>query len=54
LKDVDSEEKIAEAVQATFMNDRILMEEQNYVAKYHKPEAVVQKLMSIYASVMKG
>jgi hypothetical protein len=31
-----------------------LIEEQNYVAKYHKPEAVVAKLMKIYDSVMEG
>jgi glycosyltransferase involved in cell wall biosynthesis len=54
LKGVNSEEKIAAAVRAAFANDRLLIEEQNYVAKYHKPEAVVTKLMNIYDSVMKG
>jgi glycosyltransferase involved in cell wall biosynthesis len=54
LKDVNSEEKIAAAVRTTYANERILIEEQNYVAKYHKPEAVVTKLMNIYDSVLKG
>jgi glycosyltransferase involved in cell wall biosynthesis len=54
LKGVNSEDKIVAAVRAAFANDRILIEEQNYVAKYHKPEAVVAKLMKIYDSVMEG
>jgi glycosyltransferase involved in cell wall biosynthesis len=54
LKKVNSEEKIAAAVRTAFANDRVLIEEQNYVAKYHKPEAVVARLMNIYDSVIKG
>jgi glycosyltransferase involved in cell wall biosynthesis len=51
LKDLNSEEKIPNAVREIFANSDVLTKQQNYVAKTHGPATVINKLMKIYDSV---
>jgi len=52
LKDVDSEDKIVEAVRETFTNANVLRKQREYVTANHEPTAVVKKLMQIYSSLI--
>jgi glycosyltransferase involved in cell wall biosynthesis len=53
-KDVDSEDKIVEAVREALASDGILKKQQEYLNMNHKVDAVLKKLMSIYDSVTKS
>ena len=53
LKNVNSAEKIVETIRETFTNPEILAKEQRYVAANHRIDVVVNKLMTIYDSILK-
>lgn len=53
-KDVNSEDKIVEAVREACTNANILKKQREYVEMNHETTAVLKKLMRIYGSVTKG
>lgn len=54
LRDINSEDKIVEAVREAYEDDKILKKQLEYVNMNHKADAVVSKLMRVYESVIEN